>query len=42
MRSERCGDREADHVDLVSHRKNFGFYSEVRSQRSGMTWTFMF
>lgn len=42
MRSERCGDRKADHADLVSHREDFGFYSEMRSQRSGMTCTFMF
>lgn len=29
-------------VDPVSHRKDFGSYSEMRSQRSGLTWTFMF
>lgn len=42
MKSERCGDRKADRVDLLSHRKDFGFYSEMRNQRSGVTWTFAF
>lgn len=39
MRSERYGSRKAGQVDLVSHRKDFSFYYEMRSQRSGMTWT---
>lgn len=40
MRPERCGGSKADSVDPASHGKDFG--SEMRSQRSGMTWTFMF
>ena len=42
MSSERRGGGKTGHVDLVSLRKDFGFYSERRSQRSGMTWAFMF
>lgn len=38
---ERWGGNTA-HVDLLSLRKDFGFYSEKRSQRSSMTWAFMF
>lgn len=37
MRSERCGDRQAHHIGLVNPRKDFGFHSEMRSQRSVMT-----
>lgn len=41
MRSERCGGRKAAHADLVRHRKDFGFSSEMRSQRSGVAQTLM-
>lgn len=36
------GGGKTDHADCVSLRKNSGFYAEMRSRRSGMTWTFMF
>lgn len=32
MRSEGCGDRKADPVDLVSHGKDFGLYSDEKPE----------
>lgn len=42
MRSERREDRKADHVDLICHRQDFGFYLEMRSQKNSMAWTSLF
>lgn len=42
MRSEKREDRKADHVDLICHRQDFGFYLEMRSQKNSMAWTSLF